>query len=338
MEDKAVMERKEGFSLKAHKIVVLLVDDQRLIAEAVRRLLAEADDIEFHYCSDPADAIKEVLRIKPTVILQDLVMPEIDGLSLVKYYRAHPEIRNIPVIVLSVKEDPKIKSEAFAIGANDYLVKLPDKIELIARIRYHSKGYIYQLQRDEAFKALQESERRLAEMNQVLMKLSFLDGLTGISNRRRFDEALEAEWKRAIRNGAPISLILMDLDYFKLYNDYYGHQDGDECLKKVAKTLESSIQRSTDLVSRYGGEEFVALLPETNAKGAVMLAERMRRKVLEQRIPHEKSKVNDHVTLSLGVATAIPEIGSSPDTLLKAADDALYKAKQEGRNRVGVAE
>ncbi len=321
-------------SLLDFKIVVLLVDDQQLIAEAVRRLLAGHDDIEFYYCNDPAMAIKEVLRIRPTVILQDLVMPDIDGLTLLKYYRAHPDIRNIPVIVLSVKEEPKVKSEAFYLGANDYLVKLPDEVELVARLRYHSKAYVYQLQRDEAFKALQESQQRLAEMNKRLMRLSILDGLTGIPNRRRFDESLGIEWKRAMRNKTPISLILMDIDYFKLYNDHYGHQEGDECLKKVAKTLESLIQRPTDLVSRYGGEEFVALLPETGPDGAKILAERMRQTVEELCIPHQQSKVSECVTLSLGVASVVPERGESAEKLVEMADKALYKAKQSGRNRV----
>ncbi len=334
MELQPAFQLNGDISLLDFKIVVLLVDDQQLIAEAVRRLLAGHDDIEFYYCSDPAMAIKEVLRIRPTVILQDLVMPDIDGLTLLKYYRAHPDIRNIPVIVLSVKEEPKVKSEAFYLGANDYLVKLPDEVELVARLRYHSKAYVYQLQRDEAFKALQESQQRLAEMNKRLMRLSILDGLTGIPNRRRFDESLGIEWKRAMRNKTPISLILMDIDYFKLYNDHYGHQEGDECLKKVAKTLESLIQRPTDLVSRYGGEEFVALLPETGPDGAKILAERMRQTVEELCIPHQQSKVSECVTLSLGVASVVPERGESAEKLVEMADKALYKAKQSGRNRV----
>ena len=334
MELQPAFQLNGDISLLDFKIVVLLVDDQQLIAEAVRRLLAGHDDIEFYYCSDPAMAIKEVLRIRPTVILQDLVMPDIDGLTLLKYYRAHPDIRNIPVIVLSVKEEPKVKSEAFYLGANDYLVKLPDEVELVARLRYHSKAYVYQLQRDEAFKALQESQQRLAEMNKRLMRLSILDGLTGIPNRRRFDESLGIEWKRAMRNKTPISLILMDIDYFKLYNDHYGHQEGDECLKKVAKTLESLIQRPTDLVSRYGGEEFVALLPETGPDGAKILAERMRQTVEELCIPHQQSKVSKCVTLSLGVASVVPERGESAEKLVEMADKALYKAKQSGRNRV----
>ena len=149
--------------LSEHKIIVLLVDDQMMIGEAVRRMLASETDIEFHSCKDATQALETALRIRPTVILQDLVMPDIDGLTLVKNYREEPATREVPLIVLSTKEEPAVKAEAFALGANDYVVKLPDKLELIARIRYHSKGYIAQLQRNEAYRALEESQRRLAD-------------------------------------------------------------------------------------------------------------------------------------------------------------------------------
>src|SRR5512143_1421743 len=140
--------------LTAHKIKVLLVDDQAMIGEAVRRMLAADDDIKFHFCSDPTQALKMATDLSPTVILQDLVMPEVDGLTLVKFYCANPNTREIPLIVLSTCEETTTKAEAFGLGANDYLVKLPDKVELIARIRHHSAGYIAQLQRNEAYRAL----------------------------------------------------------------------------------------------------------------------------------------------------------------------------------------
>jgi phosphoserine phosphatase RsbU/P len=146
-----------------HPVTVLLVDDQAIIAEAVRRMIAAQSDICFHYCSDPTKAIEQANAIGPTVILQDLVMPELDGLTLVKFFRANPKTREVPLIVLSTKEEPTTKAQAFAIGANDYLVKLPDKLELLARIRYHSKGYIAQLQRNEAYRKLAESQKQLAD-------------------------------------------------------------------------------------------------------------------------------------------------------------------------------
>jgi phosphoserine phosphatase RsbU/P len=146
-----------------HPVTVLLVDDQPIIGEAVRRMLADESGISFHFCNDPTKAIEMANQLAPTVILQDLVMPEIDGLTLVKFFRANPSTREVPLIVLSTKEEPIIKAQAFAIGANDYLVKLPDKLELVARIRYHSKGYIAQLERNEAYRKLAASEKQLAE-------------------------------------------------------------------------------------------------------------------------------------------------------------------------------
>ncbi|MDX1777195.1 MAG: diguanylate cyclase, partial [Desulfobulbales bacterium] len=247
-------------SLEHHKITVLLIDDQAMIAEAVRRSLANEEDIEFKYCADPTKAIKLAAEINTTVILQDLVMPEIDGLMMVRYFRVNKTTAKIPIIVLSTKEEASIKSEAFKLGANDYLVKLPDTIELVARIRYHSQAYISQLERDEAFLALEESRAQLAEANQALQKLSSLDGLTGIANRRNFDETLRREWNRAMRHGKNIGLIMLDIDFFKLYNDHYGHQGGDDCLKKVAQGLHEAINRETDFLARYGGEEFAVVL------------------------------------------------------------------------------
>lgn len=148
--------------LTQHKVTVLLVDDQPIIGEAVRRMLAGEDDIVFHYCKDAVRAVEEAIRVSPTVILQDLVMPDIDGLTLVRTFRETPATRETPMIVLSSKEDPKVKAEAFALGANDYVVKLPDRLELLARIRYHSKGYIALLQRNEAYAALQASQKIMA--------------------------------------------------------------------------------------------------------------------------------------------------------------------------------
>ena len=223
------------FSLEHHKITVLLIDDQAMIAEAVRRSLSSEEDIEFHYCQDSTKAIKLASEINTTVILQDLVMPDIDGLMMVRYFRVNKDTAQIPIILLSTKDEASIKSKAFSLGANDYMVKLPDKIEMIARVRYHSQAYINQLQKDEAFRALEESKAKLAEANRILQKLSSLDGLTGIANRRNFDETLNKEWNRAMRSEKSIGLLMLDIDFFKLYNDHYGHQGGDDCLKQVAK-------------------------------------------------------------------------------------------------------
>jgi two-component system chemotaxis family response regulator WspR len=220
------------------------------------------------------------------------------------------------------------------LGANDYLVKLPDTIELIARIRYHSLAYINQLERDEAYRALKESQAQLAEANRNLQKLSSIDGLTGIANRRIFDETLKKEWNRAIRGENPISLIMIDIDCFKLYNDHYGHQGGDRCLKKVADGLYSAIHRESDLLARYGGEEFSVVLPDTDISGAIRVAEEMHQAIKALRIAHVKSIVGDIVSISIGVSALVPQSDTEPEILVAAADQALYKAKEDGRDRV----
>ena len=148
-----------------YRSMVMLVDDQAIVAEAVRRMLADQTDIDFHYCRDAEKALASALEIKPTVILQDLVLPGADGLTLVHEYRHRASTRDVPIIVLSTREDPVVKRDSFKAGANDYLVKLPDAIELVARIRHHSRAYLNQLQRDEAYRALKESQQKLLEMN-----------------------------------------------------------------------------------------------------------------------------------------------------------------------------
>jgi diguanylate cyclase (GGDEF)-like protein len=179
-----------------------------------------------------------------------------------------------------------------------------------------------------------EAKRRLMEANRALTGLANVDGLTGVPNRRFFDTLYEREWKRAVRQAESLSVILVDIDYFKQYNDIYGHLAGDECLKKVAGILNSNTQRGTDLVARFGGEEFIILLPATDRAGAVTMAERLRSLVAALKIQHAGSEAAKHVTISLGVAGGVPERGRSAEELLRAADAALYTAKESGRNRV----
>ncbi|HLD65737.1 MAG TPA: diguanylate cyclase [Pseudomonas sp.] len=320
-----------------HRVRVLLVDDQMIIVEAVRGMLADQADIELHYVLDAAAAIPQALQLKPTVILQDLVMPFIDGFDTVRLFRQQPELQDIPIIVLSSMEDPSIKAQGFAVGANDYLVKLPDRLELLARIRYHSSAYIHRLQRDEAFSLLRESQRQLAEANIQLQKLVALDGLTGIANRRCFDQTLEDEWQRALRDQQSIALLFCDIDHFKLYNDTHGHLNGDFSLKKVAAVLTENLKRPADLAARYGGEEFVMLLPQTDIEGALQVAESCRRGVelLELVNPQAPS---GFVTLSIGAGCWTPQAGDSHDSLIGLTDRELYRAKGSGRNCVMALE
>lgn len=315
------------------KCVVLLVDDQTMIGEALRRMLATEVDIEYHYCQAAEQALAMAVQLKPTVILQDIVMPESDGLSLLKQYRSAQQTHSVPVIMLSTRDDPRYKSQAFAAGASDYLVKIPDQIELIARIRAHSRSYLAQLQRDEAFRQLHAVQRQLEASNRELHRISCQDGLTGIYNRRHFDIYLDQEWSRALREGSNISLVLADIDYFKAFNDHYGHLAGDECLQRVARVFREVLQRPGDLAARYGGEEFVVVLPKTDLEGASVIAESIRVRVERLAITHEFSKVEKWVTLSVGIATVRPNPRMRPPELVGLADKALYQAKQNGRNR-----
>ena len=176
----------------------------------------------------------------------------------------------------------------------------------------------------------------LKRQRDMLRSLSFRDGLTGLANRRQLDQFLDQEWRRSQRSQSPLSLILMDIDYFKHFNDALGHLAGDDCLRRIAQTLETSIHRAGDLIARYGGEEFVCVLPETSTSGALAVAEKIQALMAELALSHPASTISPCVTLSLGVATRTASQSESVEDLLRAADQALYRAKAIGRNRIVI--
>ncbi len=329
----------EGYKAELYSvdIMVMLVDDQAIVGKLVQNMLTEQPDISFHYCHNPELALEEIKNIQPTVILLDLIMPTLNGLELLKKIRLSSDSQDIPVIMLSTEDDPATKVKAFGWGANDYLVKLPDKIELVARLRYHSKSYIHKLQRDRMFEALQKAQAELEKQNIELLRLSQLDGMTEIANRRYFDECILIEMKRAVRNQQPISVVMIDVDHFKRYNDAYGHLQGDDCLKTVANILKAQTHRPADFVARYGGEEFVLLLPETDLDGATIIAEKIRAAIFAEQIPHQSSLTAAYVSASLGVTGGIPNSHDTPEIWLQQADALLYLAKASGRNQVQFA-
>jgi sigma-B regulation protein RsbU (phosphoserine phosphatase) len=232
--------------LTQHKVTVLLIDDQPMIGEAVRRMLAGEPDIVFNYCRDATKALDEATRVRPTVILQDLVMPDIDGLTLVKNFRANDATKEIPMIVLSTKEEPTVKAEAFSLGANDYIVKLPDRLELLARIRYHSKGYIALLQRNEAYQALQESQKRLA--SEVKQAEKYVQSLLPDKLKKG---PIRTDWRfvpSAELGGDSFGYHWLDDDHFAFYLlDVSGHGVGAALLSVSAmNALRSQALPNTD--------------------------------------------------------------------------------------------
>lgn len=215
----------------------------------------------------------------------------------------------------------------------EYLKQLEDKVQELTLSLTQIESRL-----KEEINQHQQAQVAFQKVKQELQLLATIDSLTQIPNRRSFDQYLNQEWTRLIREKAPISLLLCDIDYFKRYNDTYGHQSGDRCLTIVAQTINNLVKRPADLVARYGGEEFAVVLPNTNLFGAVKIAEALRLETCKLQIPHAGSDVSKVVTISIGVASQIPILGHSPATLIDQADRALYQAKTEGRNRLVVYE
>ena len=315
---------------------ILLVDDQPIVGEAIRRLLEGEQDLQLHVCTDAARALDVARELMPAVILQDLVMPGIDGFEQLKRLRGDLLCADIPVIVLSSREEPDDKWRAFELGASDYLVKIPHRLELLARVHAHVRSHRLQRERDAAFRALAAAQVELEQRNVELERAARIDGVTGIANRRWMDEVYAVEWRRCLREGVSLSVVLCDVDHFKKYNDSYGHVDGDECLHRVARTLATCVRRPADLAARFGGEEFALVLGNTPITGAAVVAENVLASVRGLAIPHIGSPLGQ-VTISIGVAGRVPTKELQPASLFSDADQALYRAKDAGRNRIAYA-
>jgi len=315
-------------TLDSPPVRLLLVEDQLIVVEALRRMLGDQPGIELHYETEAAKSLHTAQQLQPAVILQDLVMPGLDGFAQIQQYRADEGLRQVPVIVLSSKEDPKLKAHSYAVGASDYLVKLPDKLELLARVRCHAEAYVSRLQRDQALRLLQDAR-------QALRQLAALDGQTGIASRRRFDEVLRVEWRRGQREQQPVALLLCRVDRYPQYAAHYGPAAADLCLRKVAAILTEHLRRPADLAARYGGEEFAIILPETPWTGALIVAESCRRHLEQLAIDHPPTGADYAcVTMSIGVAGIVPSAAATAEALLQQAGQALHAAQRGGGNRV----
>ncbi|MEQ9329595.1 MAG: diguanylate cyclase [Rhodospirillales bacterium] len=293
---------------------ILIVDDEPINAAVLGEVLASEGEILI--ARDGPSAIEIAVAEMPDIILLDVEMPGMDGLETLAELRSRRLTETIPVIFVTARTEDADEEKGLRLGAVDYIAKPIRAAVTRMRVRNHI---------------------RLKRYGDLLQHLAFVDGLTGIANRRRFDETIETELRRARRRGNEISLILIDIDHFKAYNDHFGHLGGDECLRNVARTLEGATNRPGDLIARYGGEEFGCILPETGIDGARIVAEAFREEIAALRLPHPASPTAGHLTLSLGVAALEADEGTSADSLIKAADKALYTAKQTGRNRVCTA-
>jgi len=313
--------------------IILVVDDDQFTRQLLRRVM-EKEGYQVIEAANGEQGLEAYKRLKPHLVLLDALMPVMDGFTCCTQLQmlgnddsleqetfvdeSFQDAARTPVLMITGLEDQESVDRAFAVGATDYLTKPIHLAVLRQRVR----------------RIIQQSQlyQKLEIANRELQRLASLDGLTGVANRRRFDEYLDVEWRRLAREKLPLSLILCDIDFFKKYNDTYGHQAGDACLRRVADALRFCARRSVDLVARYGGEEFAVILPNTTDVGASLVAEEIRTVVNALEIAHAQSAVSEHVTLSLGVACMQPTVNAPPSILIAVADAALYKAKAAGRN------
>ena len=292
---------------------LLVVDDQTINIQVMYQ--AFAGDYQVFMATGGAQALAICRENPPDLVLLDVVMPDIDGFEVCRQLKAHESTRHIPVIFVTAHTDAAQETHGLSLGAVDFIVKPINPAVVRARVN---------------------TQLTLKFQSDLLRKLVFLDGLTGVFNRRYFDQQLGTEWARSARSGSPLSMVLLDVDFFKNFNDRYGHQAGDDCLRMIAATLKSALKRPADLVARYGGEEFACILPETSFDDAMVLAAELESQVRKLSIAHESSDVAKVVTISLGVAS---NGGAAPSQdgglqLLKLADAQLYEAKHTGRGRV----
>jgi diguanylate cyclase (GGDEF)-like protein len=294
---------------------ILIVDDERININILNALLKT--DYKIMAATSGEQAIKAAVDGHPDLILLDILMPGMDGHQICRKLKSEPSTRSIPIIFITAMGDAENETMGFALGAVDYIPKPFNNAVVKARVGVHL---------------------RLKRQNDMLENLASMDALTEVPNRRAFDQARAIEWRRCQRENLPISIIMIDVDQFKQYNDNYGHGAGDECLSRIAKAISGCIHRPGDMLARYGGEEFAAIMSGTHSAGAMQMAQQFLSSVADLRISHEHSKVVPYVTLSVGVATTGDLDAVTPEQLLEAADRMLYEAKQSGRNTTRVIE
>ncbi len=309
---------------------VMVVEDSKVTMKALCNYLGRMG-INPLTAVNGLDAIEIFRKNRPDIILLDVILPDIDGFDIAKQLRDMEKGNDwTAIIFLTSMANDEDLARGIEVGGDDYLMKPVSEVVLHAKIRAMRR--LVEMQRSQV-----DVTQELNAANKELQRLSTTDSLTGIANRRFFDELAPREWRRCVRMKQPMALVMIDIDHFKKYNDTYGHQAGDECLKAVAAQVTRATPRATDLAARYGGEEFVLILGKTTMDGAKWVANNIRQHVSGLHIPHSASP-SQHVTISCGAASIIPRDGLHLESLLKAADEALYIAKAQGRNTVVCAE
>ncbi|WP_066426235.1 PleD family two-component system response regulator [Anabaena sp. 4-3] len=298
--------------------LILIVDDEPFI-RAQLRLSLQCEGYRTVEAQDGNQALTVLKKVTPDLILLDAIMPDMDGFECCTSLQNLESSKHTPVLMITGLEDQESVDRAFEVGAIDYVTKPIHWPVLRQRVK----------------RLIQQShlQHKLEAANRELQRLVTIDELTQVANRRRFEEYCLQEWQCMLREQLPLSLVLCDVDFFKAYNDTYGHRAGDRCLQLVAQAIKNSVKRSVDLVARYGGEEFAVILPRTDAQGAVHIAMTICESVRALLIPHSSSQISNYVTLSAGVATEIPQLNSDFQAIIDQADRALYQAKITGRDR-----
>ncbi|MFM7887897.1 MAG: diguanylate cyclase domain-containing protein, partial [Pseudanabaena sp.] len=309
--DDIKMQLLETIPKKEH---ILVVDDTPANLQLLLTMLTRKG-YEAYGVSDGETALANANEQLPDLVLLDINMPDMNGFEVCQNLKSSDHTCEIPVIFISARDEVLDKVQAFAVGGVDYITKPFQIAEVMARVEHQlSLRKLERQLREQNERLKQEIHNRiiaetlLQEANAKLEQLVNVDSLTQLANRRCFDEYLKQEWQRLVRERQPLSLIMCDIDFFKNYNDTYGHIAGDDCLRKVSCLIKQSVHRPADLVARYGGEEFVLVLPNTDIEGSIQVSEVIRQKLLEMKLPHEDSSVSKFVTLSMGVTSLIPKI------------------------------
>ncbi|MBB1267865.1 diguanylate cyclase [Shewanella sp. SR44-3] len=290
---------------------ILLVDDQVVNIKILHQLLN--DDYDIHMARDGVQAIDMCKKIQPDIILLDIEMPTLSGFDVCERLKADPLTQDVVIIFVTGHFDEEKEVKGFQLGAVDFIHKPINPVITKARIK---------------------NQFTLKCQSDLLRKIALLDGLTGVANRRKFEESYPQSWLYCVRAKQPISIIMLDIDYFKRYNDHYGHSQGDTCLRSVAQAISSRVNRPYDLVARFGGEEFICVLPDTDYDGALFVTQQIVDSIIALKIPHQGSDVMAFVTISAGLASVNPSQDMDLQTLVETADKQLYRAKENGRNRV----